>query len=146
MVREGADSTVRPKVQTYGFDNGKIFLDSWAADGKPMLSRQFQGWTRVLGVFTVTAAAFSLVLSDWSTVTQSEEHVFSSLQRGVRSWWATFVEMDEFDVAKARSVGRQKPASSFFASESAQDNFAREAEASAAARAKEEGGAEERRN
>ena len=33
MVKEGHDSTVRPKVQTYEFDNGRMFLDAWASDG-----------------------------------------------------------------------------------------------------------------
>ena len=37
MVKEGHDSTVRPKVQTE-FDNGKMFMDAWAADGKAMFS------------------------------------------------------------------------------------------------------------
>ena len=35
QVKEGHDSTVRPKTRTWEFDNGRKFLDEWAADGKP---------------------------------------------------------------------------------------------------------------
>ena len=105
MVKEGGDSTLRPKVQTYEFDGGRLFLDSWAADGKPMLSRTFQGWTRVLGVVTLTGA-LALVLSDWGSVAQNREHVFSPVQRCVFGWWSRFTEIDAADVAKARPVRR----------------------------------------
>lgn len=134
MVKEGVDSTVRPKVKTYEFDGGRMFLDAWAADGKPMLSQRFQGWTRVLGVVSFTGAVCALVLSDWSSATNyREEHVFSSLQRGIFSWWHGFIEMDEADVAKAMTVHRPgKPRSasgpdSWFASQQARENFAKAA-------------------
>lgn len=106
MVREGHDSTVRPKVQTFEFDGGRMFLDAWASDGKPALTRNFQGWLRVLGVVTMTSFGIVLVLADWDKATHHQDHVFSSLQRGIRGWWATFIQMDEADVAKARSVQR----------------------------------------
>ena len=139
MVKEGFDSTVRPKVQTYEIDNGKLFLDAWAADGKPMLSKNFTGVMRVFGVISMTAAGVALVFSDWSSVSQGEDHVFTALQRGARSWWATFIQMDEADVAKARSVRRSAGSSSggsswsFFASSEAVKNL--EAQAAAAASA-----------
>jgi hypothetical protein len=128
MVKEGHDSTVRPKVQTYEFDGGRLLLDSWAADGKPNLSRNFQGWLRVFGVLSLTGAGTVLLLTDWSGVSKQHDHVFSDLQRGVRAWWSTFMEMDEADVAKARSVQRQpKPGIfwSLFASEKAHANLAK---------------------
>ena len=135
MVKEGFDSTVRPKVQTYEIDNGKLFLDAWAADGKPMLSKNFTGVMRVFGVISMTAAGVALVFSDWSSVSQGEDHVFTALQRGARSWWATFIQMDEADVAKARSVRRNAGGSwSFFASSEASANFAKAQAAAAAAR------------
>ena len=129
MVKEGHDSTVRPKVRTYGFDGGKLFLDVWAADGKPVLSKNFQGWMRVLGVLTMTGMGFSLVLSDWGSVSQNQEHVFSAVQHAIFGWWAKFIEMDEFDVAKARSVARRSGGEAWspFASERARENFARAA-------------------
>ena len=66
--------------------------------------------------------------------------VFTALQRGARSWWATFIQMDEADVAKARSVRRSAGSSSggsswsFFASSEAVKNL--EAQAAAASAAK----------
>ena len=101
MVKEGHDSTVRPKLQTYEFDNGKMYLDTWAADGKPALSRTFVGRLRALKIFAaVTLPAAFLLLGDWG----DNEHIFSPVQRAAFGWWSRFVEMDEMDVAKARSV------------------------------------------
>ena len=102
MVKEGHDSTVRPKVLTYEFDKGRMLLDSWAADGKPALSRYFQGWMRVLGVLTVSAATASLVFSDFTHT--DNDHVFSGIRRSLLAWWSTFIALDEADVAKARRV------------------------------------------
>ena len=101
MVKEGHDSTVRPKVQTYEFDNGRMFLDAWASDGKANLSKPFLGRMRVLQVLACTSISLVLVLSDWG----GGEHVFSPLRRGLLAWWDRFREMDTADVAKARSVG-----------------------------------------
>ena len=111
MVKEGGDSTYRPKVQTYEFDGGRLFLDSWAADGKPMLSRTFRGWARVFGVVTLTGVT-ALVLSDWGMVAQNRDHVFSPVQRSVFSWWSRFTEIDAADVAKARPMRRDQNAKS----------------------------------
>ena len=125
MVKEGSDSTVRPKVQTYEFHGGRLLFDAWAADGKPMLSRNFQGAMRMLGVVSMTCAGVALVFSDWSRVAQNQDHVFTSFQRFVRSWWATFIEMDEADVAKARSVRQQQGSGSWsiMASQEARQRF-----------------------
>ena len=130
MVKEGHDSTVRPKVVTYEFEKGRMLLDAWAADGKPALSRYFHGWMRVLGVVTITAASVSLVLSDFSHTEQ--DHVFSGLRRSVLGWWTTFVALDEADVAKAMAVRQAKgqansdrSSSSLFASEAALAKFAK---------------------
>ena len=100
MVKEGHDSTIRPKVQTFEFDNGKVFLDAWAADGKANLSRRFIGWSRVAHVFAVTGMTAVLFFSDWGP----NEHIFSDARRMVGQWWTKFVELDVHDVAKARSV------------------------------------------
>ena len=82
---------------------------------------------RVLGVVSLTAAGFTLILCDWSTVTHNQDHVFSAAQRGIRAWWSRFIEMDEADVAKARSVARQGPSTSWLASSEARANFAKAA-------------------
>ena len=135
MVKEGIDSTVRPKVQTYELDGGRLLLDSWAADGKPALSRKFVGLVRVGGVFALTGCSAVLLLSDWSGVTKGQEHVFSELQRSLHTWWRAYTEMDVADVAKARSVGgaaSATPSWSFLASEQARENFESFAAAQAA--------------
>ena len=101
MVKEGHDSTHRPTLKTYSFDNGRPFLDQWKADGKPMWSRRVLGRFNALAVLASAAAAPMLLFSDWG----EEETVISPVQRGVRDWWQTFVALDKGDVAKARSVG-----------------------------------------
>ena len=103
MVKEGHDSTVRPKLQTIEFDNHRPFLDSWAADGKPMISRAAMSRLRAANVFLVCTLPLSFMLFvDWG----EKEHVFSPVQRAARGWWRTFTEMDVADVAKGLSVGR----------------------------------------
>lgn len=104
MVKEGHDSTVRPKVQTYEFDNGRLFLDSWASDGKPSFSRRFLGSMRVLNVILCVGMGAVLVSGDYG----DQEHVFTPVQRGFRNWWQTFIEMDVHDVRKAQSVGTSR--------------------------------------
>ena len=101
MVKEGNDSTVRPKVQNYEFDNGRLYLDAWHADGKAMLSKRFTGWARVATVLSCAFIAPLLVFSDWG----EHEHVFTPVQRSVRAWWDQFIQMDVADVAKGESVG-----------------------------------------
>ena len=103
MVKEGVDSTVRPKVTTYEFDNGRIFMDVWAADGKPVATKRAKAISRVVGVITLTAAC-GLVMSDWTANTMGKDHVFTPVQRFVRNWWRRFIRMDDFDGAKAMSV------------------------------------------
>eukprot|EP00962_Isochrysis_galbana_P021696 scaffold6412_cov153-Isochrysis_galbana.AAC.2 len=102
MVKEGHDSTVRPKLQTWEFDNGRAYLDQWAADGKPMWSKRTLGAYRAAGVLLAAAITPLILLSDWG----EKETVLSPLQRVCWSWWATFSAMDEADVAKARSVAQ----------------------------------------
>jgi hypothetical protein len=101
MVKEGHDSTIRPKVKSYEFDNGRLFLDAWHADGKEMLSKRFTGWARVASVLSCAFLVPVLVFSDYG----EREHVFSPLQRSVRGWWTQFFKMDVADVAKGESVG-----------------------------------------
>ena len=62
MVKEGNDSTVRPKLQTYEFDGGRPYLDEWASDGKPALSRRFVGRLRALNVLAICTLPVALVL------------------------------------------------------------------------------------
>ena len=100
MVKEGHDSTYRPKVQTFEFDNGKLYLDAWASDGKSNFSRRFIGWSRVAHVFAVTGMAVTLFFSDYG----HEEHIFADARRMTMRWWAHFVELDVHDVKKAKSV------------------------------------------
>lgn len=101
MVQEGHDSTVRPKLQTYEFSNGKLYLDQWASDGKPHFDRATQGRMRALLVFSCVTIGFGCLLRDWG----SEENLFSPVRRGLLGWWRTFTALDAADVAKARSVG-----------------------------------------
>ncbi len=105
MVKEGHDSTVRPKVQTYEFDNGRMYLDVWAADGKAQLSKTFLGRLRVLKVLACVTIPAVLIFSDWGEGT----HCFTQVRDGLLSWWRTFSQMDEADVAKGRSVGAPLP-------------------------------------
>mmetsp|Transcript_29645 Transcript_29645/g.76627 ORF Transcript_29645/g.76627 Transcript_29645/m.76627 type:complete len:127 (+) Transcript_29645:79-459(+) len=105
MVKEGHDSTVRPKVQTYEFDNGRMYLDVWAADGKATLSKTFMGRMRVLKVLACAAIPAVLVFSDWGEGT----HVFTPIRQSLTAWWRTFVQLDVADVAKGQSVGTPLP-------------------------------------
>jgi hypothetical protein len=100
MVKEGHDSTIRPKVQTFEFDNGKLYLDAWASDGKAHFSRRFLGWARVAHVFATTGMAIALFNSDWG----HEDHCFAVARHEMLRWWTRFVELDVYDVQKAKSV------------------------------------------
>lgn len=95
-----------PKLQTYEFDNGRVFLDAWAADGKPMLSGKFIGKFRAMGVACAVVSVPIVLFWDWGP----DENVFSPFQRGVAHWWSTFVALDKWEVAKARSVKSRRPA------------------------------------
>lgn len=106
MVKEGHDSTIRPKVQTYEFNNGRLFLDAWAADGKPLLSQAFLGRVRVLNVAMCTMAGICIVFGDWG----EREHAFTPVRHAALAWWDTFVRMDSADLAKARSLQRWRNA------------------------------------
>ena len=105
MVKEGHDSTVRPKVQTFEFDNGRMYQDVWAADGKAMLSKSFLGRLRVFQVLACAAIPLVLVFSDWGEGT----HVFTPVRKATLAWLRRFSQLDEVDVAKGRSVGQPLP-------------------------------------
>ena len=107
MVKEGHDSTIRPKVQTYEFDNGRMYLDVWAADGKAVLSKTFMGRLRVFKVLACVAIPTVLIFSDWG----DGSNCFTPVRDGLKSWWRNFAQMDEADVAKGRSVGSALPQS-----------------------------------
>ena len=102
MVKEGHDSTVRPKVQTYEFNNGKLYRDVWAADGKAQLSKTFLGRLRVFNVLACIAIPVALISADWG----EERHIFTPVREGCVAWWKNFIELDEADLAKAHSVGQ----------------------------------------
>eukprot|EP00967_Tisochrysis_lutea_P133538 scaffold234564_cov30-Tisochrysis_lutea.AAC.1 len=102
MVKEGHDSTVRPKLQTWEFDNGRAYLDQWAADGKPMWSRRTLGRFRAISVLVTAGITPLILLSDWG----EKETILTPFQRIYWKWWTTFIAMDEGDVVKARSVAK----------------------------------------
>ena len=99
---EGQDSTIRPKVQTYHFDNGKLFMDAWSADGKANFSRKFIGWSRVGHVVACTgAAAIFFFCNEYD-----EDNCFRYARTSFETWWATFTELDVADVQKAQGAAR----------------------------------------
>ena len=101
QVKEGHDSTVRPKLNTWEFDTrGRRFLDEWKADGKPMLN------TKVLGRVRFTKMFFALMLPVWVVAVDwgQQEHVMSEVQRRYWGWWGSFARLDDVDVAKALTV------------------------------------------
>ena len=100
MVLEGQDSTIRPKVQTFHFDNGKLFMDAWAADGKANFSRRFIGWSRVGNVLACTgAAALFFFCNEYE-----EDNCFAYARTSVETWWSTFTQLDVADVQKAKGA------------------------------------------
>ena len=103
MVKEGHDSTIRPKTTTYEFDNGRLYQDVWAADGKHQLSKSFLGRLRVAKVLACAAIPAVLIFADWG----EGSHCFDYVRDGLSGWWSTFTAMDVADVAKGRSVGRR---------------------------------------
>jgi hypothetical protein len=101
QVKEGHDSTVRPKMLVFEFDGGRKYIDEWAADGKPSLTRaqmrRVQSW-KILAAVVVPPV---LLLIDYG----SGETMMSPLQRRFQGWWRHFCALDSADVAKAYSGG-----------------------------------------
>lgn len=104
QVKEGNDSTVRPKLAHWEFDQGRRYLDVWAADGKPYFSRGFLSYVRVAKVFCSVTIPFYFVLFAFDG-THGKENIFTPIQRPFWAWWHTFAQLDHADMAKARSVG-----------------------------------------
>ena len=106
MGVEGQDSTVRPKLKTWEFDQGRRYLDEWNAEGKPYLSKSIQSRIRFAkAILPFIVVPVGLFLVDFGP----EETVVSPIQRAMHSWWGTFVALDTADVVKAKSV-RRRPA------------------------------------
>ena len=131
MVKEGHDSTVRPRLQTWEFDpdSGRKYLDVWEAEGKPNFSRLFLSRIRVAKVLSVLLIP-PLVIFSYDDV--GKETAITPIQRGFSSWWSAFTALDEADVRKARALG-PSPARLRAAAEA--EGEAREARAAAAANA-----------
>ena len=110
MVKEGHDSTVRPRLQTWEFDpdSGRKYLDVWEAEGKPNFSRLFLSRIRVAKVLSVLLIP-PLVIFSYDDV--GKETAITPIQRGFSSWWSAFTALDEADVRKARALGRRRRAS-----------------------------------
>ena len=106
MVKEGHDSTVRPKISTFEFNDGRIYLDAWHSDGKSSLSKTFLGRLRVAKVLLCTLMPAAMLFgSDWG-----DDHVFTAPCNAVSAWWRTYVRMDIADVSKGQSVGKWRQA------------------------------------
>ena len=103
QVKEGHDSTVRPKTRTWEFDNGRKFLDEWAADGKPALSKVHLQRVQMFKVLVAGLLLPPMILLIDSGGSGGET-CFSPLQRQFQSWWSAFRAIDAADVAKARAV------------------------------------------
>jgi len=104
MVLEGHDGTNRPILKTYEFDKGRVFLDQWDADGKPMWSRKILNRYNAVGVVVGFCLIPAIFMSDFG----EKETVVSPFQRSFFRWYTTFMAMDVGDVAKARSVAKWK--------------------------------------
>tara|TARA_B110001452_G_scaffold43613_1_gene33420 strand:+ start:1344 stop:1664 length:321 start_codon:yes stop_codon:yes gene_type:complete len=100
MVKEGHDSTVRPKTRIWEFDQGRKFLDEWAADGKPGVSRIQMQRVQMLKVYAACLLPPFLLLLDYS----AGETMMSPIKRSFYSWWCKFSAIDVADAAKARAV------------------------------------------
>jgi len=95
------DSTKRPKLQDWSFDQGKAFVDQWAAEGKPNLSNAMLRRVRVMKVLAFAVAGPLCVLNGEYGV---EEHVLSPVQRTVFSWFAAYTALDTADYRQAKLV------------------------------------------
>ena len=100
QVKEGHDSTVRPKTHVYEFDNGRQFMDQWAADGKPALTRVHLRRVQFWKVLLAGILPPVLLLMDYG----KGETFVSPAQRAFYSWWCAFTAIDAADAAKARAV------------------------------------------
>ena len=85
----------------FEFDGGRKYIDEWAADGKPSLTRaqmrRVQSW-KILAAVVVPPI---LLLIDYGC----GETIMSPLQRRFQGWWRHFCALDSADVAKAYSGG-----------------------------------------
>lgn len=100
-MKEGHDSTVRPTLKTWQFDqHGRKYLDEWAADGKPQLGHKVLGRVRFAKMFFALTIPVVFLAIDYGT----QEHAATALQRRLRAWWCKVVQLDDADVAKARTV------------------------------------------
>ena len=85
----------------FEFDGGRKYIDEWAADGKPSLTRaqmrRVQSW-KILAAVVVPPI---LLLIDYG----SGETIMSPFQRRFQGWWRHFCALDSADVAKAYSGG-----------------------------------------
>ena len=101
QVKEGHDSTVRPKMLVFEFDGGRKYIDEWAADGKPSLTRaqmrRVQSW-KILAAVIVPPILLMIDYGHGETFT-------SPFQRRFGRWWHHFCALDSVDVAKAYSGG-----------------------------------------
>ena len=104
MVKEGFDSTVRPKIQTYEFNEGKLYLDQWASDGKPHFSRAWLGRGQAALILLTATTSLGCLMYPWEGES-GKEHVFTPVRRGLAAWWEKFTALDVVDIAKAQSVG-----------------------------------------
>ena len=100
MVKEGHDSTERPKLKTWEFDEGRRYLDEWKDQGKPALSKTVHRRIRVAKVLTLLSVFPAIAFVDFGP----EETVVSPLQQRMQAWWGKFIALDISDVAKARTV------------------------------------------
>ena len=105
QVKEGHDSTVRPKMLVFEFDGGRKYIDEWAADGKPSLTRaqmrRVQSWKILCAVLVPPI----LLLVDYG----QGETFATPFQRRFWHWWHTFCALDSVDVAKAYAGGWRPP-------------------------------------
>ena len=92
---------MRPKMLVFEFDGGRKYIDEWAADGKPSLTRaqmrRVQSW-KILAAVIVPPILLMIDYGHGETVT-------SPFQRRFQRWWYRFCALDSCDVAKAYSGG-----------------------------------------
>lgn len=89
----------------FEFDGGRKYVDEWAADGKPGLTRaqmrRVQSW-KILSVVVVPPI---LLMIDYG----QGETFASPFQRRFQHWWHRFCAFDSADVAKAYAGGWRPP-------------------------------------
>eukprot|EP00327_Prymnesium_parvum_P000542 CAMPEP_0182827992 /NCGR_PEP_ID=MMETSP0006_2-20121128/17229_1 /TAXON_ID=97485 /ORGANISM="Prymnesium parvum, Strain Texoma1" /LENGTH=156 /DNA_ID=CAMNT_0024955313 /DNA_START=112 /DNA_END=581 /DNA_ORIENTATION=- len=112
QVKEGHDSTVKPKIEVWEFHDGRRYLDAWAADSKPYFSRTFVSRVRAAQVAfcAFLVLPWGLLSMEIDGVTE-REHVLTPLRNFFWSWYGNYMKMDHYDLKKARSVGQLLPQS-----------------------------------